>query len=51
MLSQTHLVLNESMGTALQLRADQDPSREELRREGELGEERSDQPVNSHSFM
>lgn len=45
-LSHTHLVLNEWTGTALQLRADQDPSREELHREGEgkdgLGEERSD---------
>lgn len=34
-LSHTHLVLNEWTGTALQLRADQDPSREELHKEGE----------------
>lgn len=34
-LSHTHLVLDEWTGTALQLRADQDPSREELHKEGE----------------
>lgn len=34
-LSHTHLVRNEWTGTALQLRADQDPSREELHKEGE----------------
>ena len=32
-LSHTHLVLNESTTTALQLRADQVPSREELHTE------------------
>lgn len=32
-LSHTHLVLNEWTGTALQLRVDQDPRREELHRE------------------
>ena len=31
-LSHTHLVLNESSGTALQPLADQDPSSEELRK-------------------
>lgn len=60
MLSHTHLVLNEWTGTALQLRADQDPSREELHREGErkdaLGEESSDKslmrlPHLSHMVM
>lgn len=34
MLSHTHLVLNEWTGTALQLRADHEPSREELHGEG-----------------
>lgn len=32
-LSHTHLVRNELTGTALQLRVDQEPSSEELRRE------------------
>lgn len=39
-LSHTHLVLNEWTGTDLQLRADQEPSREELHREGERGRQR-----------
>ena len=34
-LSHTHLVLNEWTGTDLQLRADHEPSSEELHREGE----------------
>lgn len=38
-LSHTHLVRNEWTGTALQLRADQDPSREELHKEGGRGKD------------
>lgn len=38
MLSHTHLVLNEWTGTALQLRADHEPSREELHEGGGRGE-------------
>lgn len=37
MLSHTHLVLNEWTGTALQLRADHEPSREELHEGGRKG--------------
>lgn len=36
--SHTHLVLNESIGSALQFRGDHDPSRERLHR----GEEQSE---------
>lgn len=39
MLSHTHLVLNEWTGTALQLRADHEPSREELHGRGWRGAE------------